>query len=116
MAGDYIIGSNPGAPTQYNQLASLMLGFPRKGAHVRPGRGRHVTIPDNYTPGAPGWTAHWDDPLKHHTRNEWSCAALPDALINDPTNRARLSAGQLTQLDSIHATKQPLPADWIPIP
>ena len=30
-------------------------GFPKRGRNV--GRGPHVVIPDEYSPGAPGWTA-----------------------------------------------------------
>lgn len=40
-------------------------GYPAPGRHV--GGGRHVAIPREYSPGAPGWTRTHAEPERHPT-------------------------------------------------
>lgn len=92
----------------YDEICKLAIGLPMKGT-PRPG-GLHDPIPDVYTPGCHGWSAHWCKPFANLAGDTWACAALDPA---DPraVHFDELNGAQQTVLTSRWASAAPLVND-----
>jgi hypothetical protein len=89
-----------------------LMGYPSRGVHV--GGGRHVDMPETFTPGAPGWTEHHAAVRKHPKKDEYATELGDDvaAALADPQRRKRLTADKLAALEAKQAAVEELPADW----
>ena len=102
-----IYANLPQAQRQCDAIA-LLLGYPKPGVHV--GGGQHVSIPQVYALGAPGWTANEVAPLSHPTLPQFAVPVDP-AVVSVDGRQATVDG--VPERVSI-AAQQTLGVDWFP--
>ncbi len=94
-------------------LIDKQQGYPKKGVNV--GGGIHVEIPDEFYPGAPGWTETHARPVEDAQKGRGFAVNVEGFEGADKFNAEKLSAKERADLAALTAKLQaaaPLPKDW----
>ncbi len=102
---------------ELGRIDARLRGGPWKGRNV--GGGRHVDIPDVYSPGAPGWSDRWREVTENEqSRGEFAYpidAAVSENLAEDNARderERRLTADEQRRIGAAISDGEILPADW----
>ncbi len=102
---------------ELGRIDARLRGGPWKGTNI--GDGRHVDIPDVYTPGAPGWSDRWHEVTENEqSRGEFAYpidTTVSENLAEDNArdeSERRLTTEEQTRIGAAISGGENLPADW----